>query len=48
MWLLRRKRAPSRRIVPVQTATGEPVVIDATLLDDLRLLQQLKRSLADR
>ncbi|HJS86984.1 MAG TPA: carbon monoxide dehydrogenase subunit G [Acetobacteraceae bacterium] len=48
LWLLRRGRTPSRRMVPVRAASGEPIVIDATLLDDLRLLQQLKRSLAER
>jgi carbon monoxide dehydrogenase subunit G len=47
-WLLRRVWTPSRRMVPIQTASGEPIVIDAALLDDLRLLRQLKRSLAER
>jgi len=48
VWLLRRARTPSRRTVPVRTATGEPIVIDAELLEELRLLQQRKRSLAER
>jgi carbon monoxide dehydrogenase subunit G len=48
VWLLRRVRTPSRRTVPAQTASGEPIVIDAALLDDLRLLQQRRRSLAER
>jgi uncharacterized protein len=47
VWLLRRGRAPSRRTIPVQTASGEPIVIDAALLDDLRLLR-LKRSQGER
>jgi hypothetical protein len=48
VWLWRRVRTPSRRTVPAQTASGEPIVIDAALLDDLRLLQQRRRSLAER
>ncbi len=38
LWLLRRRRTPSQRTVPVQAVTGEPIVIDAALLDDLKLL----------
>ncbi|MBV9777701.1 MAG: hypothetical protein JO143_11680, partial [Acetobacteraceae bacterium] len=45
LWLLRRVRTPSRRRIPFQTASGEPIVTDATLLDDLRLPQRRKRSL---
>ncbi|MBV8705426.1 MAG: carbon monoxide dehydrogenase subunit G [Acetobacteraceae bacterium] len=47
LWLLRRVRTPSRRRIPVQTASGEPIVVDAALLDDSRLLQRRKRSLIE-
>jgi carbon monoxide dehydrogenase subunit G len=37
------RRRPQRALLPVATATGEPLVIDAALLADLQMLQSLRR-----